>query len=162
MISHFFLFKFKISHSQAHVPGLLKSPGIYKSSQSPILTCNSQMFHLCFWPCSCLPQLVSQPHVAVRLNNRHRLFSTNILGLGLFPKSELWVKSNVDKPCEKVFFPGTFQTGQIVRALRGWDFLRSYKTSVPLHWPQGCWCSHLPLFVRLLVFKAVMELWRGG
>lgn len=40
-------------------------------------------------------------------------------------------------------FPGTFQTGQIVIILRGWDFLRSYKTSVPLQGLRGCCFSQL-------------------
>lgn len=48
------------------------------------------------WLSSYLAQLILQPQVAVMLNNCHRLFSTNTLGIGFSWQSKLQVRLNND------------------------------------------------------------------
>lgn len=153
-------------HSPVHMHVPSRSLGICWRISKPLWAAHLldfiQMFVLSFFLCvcvkyfiqvlfSCLLQLVLAPQAAVMLKNCCCVFLASTLGGGLFPVSELCIRSNKDKPRVCVF-PESWQT---VIILWEWAFGELQTCSAS---SSGWYFSQVLLLWGWQIFKATMEM----
>lgn len=142
-----------------HMRWLSRFAGICWGFLKFLWTSHAQLFLLSFCPGPGLPQLFLPPLVAAVLNSYYWLFFIKPLGKRLFPRNEVWVRSNKDKSC-KWGFPGYCHSDQTMSVL--WEWCLGGNSNTVLSSPVAAsLLVSVTVTSKLLVFKNPVELGKG-